>query len=327
MKKRALWLGAVLMVVGAISVLAAACGGSSSSSSGGASSGAGVTTTVAGNVQVTSDPALHALLPDKVKSAGKINCASDIPYMPWEGYVGTTSQPTGFDYDLSQAIGAKLGIPVSFNRLKFDSIILSIQAGKNDMTMSDMYDNAERQAVLSFVDYAEDTTSALVLKGNPRGVTTQDSMSGKTIACESGTTQQKLLQKLNAQFKSAGKSGITVLQLPDQPAAILAVKGGKAAADVTDHSTAVYNAKLSNGALEVAVDPTAPNGYEPALTGVGILKSNTQLVTAVQKALQALIDDGSYKKIVDKYGLIPVSSAQVNMGAQPIPTSSASATP
>jgi polar amino acid transport system substrate-binding protein len=323
MRKRTLLVMAALLVVAALAVLAAACGSKSSSGS----TSTAKTTTVAGNVQVTSDPALYALLPDNVKSAGKINCASDIPYMPWEGYVGNTKQPTGFDYDLSQALGAKLGIPMSFNRLNFASIILSIQAGKNDMVMSDMYDNAERQAVLKFVDYAEDTTSALVLKGNPQAISTQDSMSGKTIACESGTTQQKLLQKLNSQFQAAGKPGITVLQLPDQPAAILQVKSGKAAADLTDHSTAEYNAMQSNGTLEVAVDPTAPNGYEPALVGIGILKSNTQLVTAIQKALQALIDDGSYKKIVDKYGLIPVPSAQVNMGTQPIPTSSASATP
>ena len=57
-------------------------------------------------------------------------------------------------------------------RRPFDSIILSIKGGKNDMIMSDMYDNAEREGQgVSFVDYAFDGTSILVKKGNPDGIT------------------------------------------------------------------------------------------------------------------------------------------------------------
>ena len=71
--------------------------------------------------------------------------ASDIPYPPWEYFDPPNSKnPAGFDYDLSQAIGKKIGVPVSFNTVPFDSIILNIKAGKNDMIISDMYDNAQR---------------------------------------------------------------------------------------------------------------------------------------------------------------------------------------
>ena len=62
------------------------------------------------------------------------------------------------------------------------------------MIMSDMYDNPEREAQgVSFVDYAYDGTSILVKKGNPDGITNLDSLAGKTVACESGTTQQAFL--------------------------------------------------------------------------------------------------------------------------------------
>ncbi len=36
---------------------------------------------------------------------------------------------------------------------------------------------------------------------------------------------------------------MTILALPNQPAALLAVSSGRAVADLTDHSTAVYNAQ------------------------------------------------------------------------------------
>jgi polar amino acid transport system substrate-binding protein len=265
------------------------------------------------------------MLPSAIQTANQIRVASDIPYPPWEYYVSATSkQATGFDYDLSQAIGAKIGIPVSFNETPFDSIILSIKGGKNDMIMSDMYDNAQRETQgVSFVDYAYDGTSILVKKGNPQGVTNLDSLSGKTVCCESGTTQQAFLQKQNTQFKGAGKKAITILALPNQPAALLAVTSGRAVGDLTDHSTAEYIAKTTNSgnSFEVVADPTAPNGYDPQIVGAGIVANNTALVTTVQKALQGLIDDKSYGQIIAKYGLLPVTSAQVNQGGKPVSTS------
>ena len=146
------------------------------------------------------------------------------------------------------------------------------------------------------------------------------------MACESGTTQQIFLQKLNAQFKSDGKPELKILQLPNQPAALLAVTSGRAVADLTDHSTASYIAQNTNdgNTFEVVTDPTAPNGYEPQRVGIGILKADSQLRDTVQKALQALIEDGSYGKIIETYGLLPVESAEVNQGDEPVPSASPS---
>ncbi len=318
---------ATLFVIAAVALLAA-CGSSNSSSSSASPSASAATTTVAG-IAITADPALKAMLPSTIQSANQIRVASDIPYPPWEMYVSAgNKQATGFDYDLSQAIGAKIGIAVSFNETPFDSIILSLKSSKNDMAMSDMYDNAvrEKQGV-SFVDYAYDGTSILVAKGNPKGVTTQYSLAGQTVACESGTTQQAFLQKLNTTFKNSGKAQMTILSLPNQPAALLAVKSGRAVGDLSDHSTVEYIAKTTNngGTFEVVADPAAPNGYDPQIVGAGIVATNTALITTVQKALGELISDGSYAKIIAKYGLLPVSSVQVNQGSKPIATTSPSA--
>jgi len=286
--------------------------------------GAAATWTDADLAALQADPALKPMLPSGMTG---IRVASDIPYPPWEYYDPATSKnPAGFDFDLSQAIGKKIGVPASFNETPFDSIILSIKGGKNDMIMSDMYDNLEREGQgVSFVDYAYDGTSILVKKGNAAGVSNLDSLAGKTVACESGTTQQAFLQKLDKQFKSAGKSAITILALPNQPAALLAVTSGRAVGDLTDHSTASYIALNTNkgNSFEVVADPSAPKGYDPQIVGIGMVAKNTQLIDTAQKALQALIDEGAYQKIVAKYGLLPVDSAMVNQGGKspsPSPT-------
>jgi len=164
-----------------------------------------------------------------------------------------------------------------------------------------------------------------VKKGNPEGITTWTALAGKTVACESGTTQQALLQKLNAQFKSGGKSTMTILALPNQPAAFLAVTSGRAVGDLTDHSTAEYNAMTTNNGntFEVVNDPSRPRAMSLSSWASAIVAKNTQLINTVQKALQDLIDEGAYQKIVGKYGLTAVDSAQINQGGKATPSPSA----
>jgi len=306
---------AALIAVIALGLAAAGCGSSSSSTSASptpssSGSSAAATWSDADLAAIQTDSSLMAMLPSNIQSANEIKCLSDIPYPPWEYFDPPTStNPAGFDYDLSQALGKKIGIPVKFIDIPFDSILLAIKGGKADMSMSGMYDNAERQkAGFSFVDYTFDGTGMLVLKGNPKGITNLDSLAGQTVTCENGTTQQALLAELN----TAMNPTMQILSLPGQPEALLAVKSGRAVADLTDFSTALDIEAKNPTIFEVVRDPAAP--YSPQMDGIAILTKNTQLVDTMQKALQALIDEGTYQKIVAAWAFVPVTSAEVNAG-------------
>jgi polar amino acid transport system substrate-binding protein len=275
-----------------------------------------ITKLVAG---IQPDPSIFSTLPAKYQT-GSVKVGSDAPYPPWEMFVGETDQFTGFDYDLGQAIGAKMGgVKFDFIKTSFDSIIVGIQAGNLDVAMSSMYDNKARQQTVDFVDYAKDGTAMLVLKGNPEKITGFNDLAGKNIGCEKGTTQADALTKLNEVFKAAGKPEMTISQFPDQPAALLAVQSGKVVCDLTDASTGGYVAvTTNNGAtFEIVMDPNPPAGWETQPDGIAVLKSNTALRDAIQKALQGLMDDGTYKTILDHYGIQPWPSATINAGVMP----------
>ena len=96
------------------------------------------------------DSAAAALLPDSYKTNG-INVGSDIPYAPMEMF-DAKNNPIGFDVDLANAIGAKLGVKILFQKQAFDTIIPSLQAAKHDIAMSSLSDTLDRQKVLDFVD-------------------------------------------------------------------------------------------------------------------------------------------------------------------------------
>jgi len=313
---------AALIAALAVGLAVAGCGSSSSSSPTSAtptpssSGSAAASWTAADLATVQTDASLKVMLPSANQSSGELKCLSDIPYPPWEYFdPATSTNPAGFDYDLSQALGKKIGVTVKFVDSPFAAILLAIKGGKADMSMSGMYDSAERQtAGFSFVDYTTDGTGILVLKGNPQGITGLDSLAGKTVSCENGTTQQAFLTDLNKQFEAAGKAKMQILSLPGQPEALLSVKSNRSVADLTDFSTAVGIASTTNNGntFEVVKDPAAP--YAPQMDGIAILATNSQLVDTMQKALQALMDDGTYQKIVATWGFVPLDSAQVNAG-------------
>ena len=80
--------------------------------------------------------------------------------------------------------------------------------------MSAMYDNAEREKVLDFVDYGKGGTALLVAKGNPAKITGIQDLAGKTVSVEKGTTQLLLGQKANQQFKANGLPEMKILAVP-----------------------------------------------------------------------------------------------------------------
>jgi polar amino acid transport system substrate-binding protein len=296
-----------------------ASGGGSGSANPGGASGATPSGSTPSTVNVTADPKLHAMLPDSIRSAGMIRVASNIPYPPWEMYVTAGgSQPTGIDYDLSQAIGAKLGVTARFDQLDFDSIIPAILAGKEDIVMAGIWDTAVREKVLSFVDYARDGLSILVKKGNPQGIATADDLAGKTVAVQSSTTEQSDVASLSKKLVSQGKQGISVVSFPGDSEALLAVQSGRADCRVEATSAAAYAVKTyGNGSeFELVQSPTVAAAFGTGMVGLGVPKQGTALLHAIQQAIQALMSDGTYAKIMNKYGtsVVGISTAGINQG-------------
>ena len=307
---------AVLLILAAIALLAVlALGGCGSSTDSGGSGGGGTATeqtievggpdTEKASITVKSDPTLNAMLPDSVKSSGKIKAAMNVPYPPWEYYEAPGSDVfVGIEPDIAKALGVILGVDIVLAQTPFDGIIASILAGKADLGISTFYDTADRQKVVDIVDYAKDGSGILVLKGNPEGITGVESLSGKVVSVQKGTTQYEFLINSNTELAAAGKPEIKILALPNDTDAQLAVKSGKAVANMTDGPGGAYVAKTNGGGnvFEALVDPAFPGGYDPSTIAILVKKDYGDLAKALQQALQQLVDSGAMKQILDLYG-------------------------
>jgi polar amino acid transport system substrate-binding protein len=264
-------------------------------------------------ISTTVDEELGELLPADIVEKGRIDVAMDIPFPPMAMY-DETNREIGFDPELARLLGQKLGIDVSLNKQAFDAVIPSLLADKNDIVMSGMNDTPERQETLSFVDYTHGGFAILVTAGNPQNIATKADMCGKTISVQKATVQGDLLRAMEC-----GGEPVNVVELPSDLDAQTALRAGKSDAYVVDAVVAEYVAATTDDGktFDVVRDEKNPSGFDPVYSGIGILKSETELIEAIRQALQALIVEGSYQKVLERNNIASyaVEAAEVNRGA------------
>ncbi|KJS60187.1 ABC transporter substrate-binding protein [Streptomyces rubellomurinus] len=284
---------AACAVAASVSLVLTGCGSSKSSS--GSSTGANPSVTVGA---VSADPALASLVPADVKSAGKIVIATDASYAPNE-FKDDKGNIVGMDVDLANAIAKKLGLTADVQNATFDAIIPGITGNKYTMSMSSFTDTKEREASVDMVTYFSAGTGAAVKKGNPDKIDPTD-LCGKKVAVQTGTTQAKdITDTINPACTKAGKP--TIPNDGDkfdlQTDVTQALVSGRDQVMLADSPVVDYAIKQTNGQLEKigSVTDTAPYGV--------VLQKNSPLSKAVQGAIQSLMADGTYKSILEKWGV------------------------
>jgi polar amino acid transport system substrate-binding protein len=255
----------------------------------------------AASAHAAVDPPARALLPDDIKQKGMLIVAMPLDFEPFN-YLDDKNQPTGLDVDIAHAVGDKLGLKVDIQRMGFASMIPSVSGGRVDAAMAAMGILPARLSQVSFVRYGHFSNGLVVRKGNPTGVRNDDAC-GHSVAVEKGTQPLLVWQKKSDECVAAGKKKIDLLVFDGKGPQVLAVESGRAEAAGVGFATGVVAAKHSNGKLEAA-----PGGVVPGATvecGIAFNKQNTKLGQAMEAALKAMVQDGSYDKIYEKWGLSP----------------------
>jgi polar amino acid transport system substrate-binding protein len=254
---------------------------------------------------VSANASLSALVPAKVKSAGKLVVGINVPYTPME-YKNASGKIVGFDVDLFNATAKVLGLSTDYREADFSKIIPAIAAGTYDVGVSSFTDTKEREKTVDFVNYF----TAGILWAAPTGKTVDpNNACGLTVAVQSTTIEQTdELPAKNKACVKAGKSKIKLLPYENQDDATNAVVLGKADAMTADSPVTAYAIKQTGGKLHQAgqIFESAPYGWPIA--------KGSSLGAALQKALQTLMDNHTYDQICKNWGVQSgeVKSATIN---------------
>jgi polar amino acid transport system substrate-binding protein len=248
-------------------------------------------------------------LPGRVRTAREIRVGSDISYAPVEFYdafapdvldrpVGEPEpQVRGIDPDLATELGRKLGVRFSFVNTAFDELIPSLKASKFDLIISSMTATPERAREISFLEYFQAGTSILVAKGNPKKIGSMADLCGATVTLQAGTIHEELV---DAQQADCDGRRIKARPLESGTQVVLEVKFGRADAALADFPVAAYNAKVSGEGRDFQV---VGEQIDPGPYGIGVRKDDAELQSVLRDALRAVIEDGSYDRVLTKWNV------------------------
>ncbi|MBP1234479.1 polar amino acid transport system substrate-binding protein [Arthrobacter sp. PvP102] len=260
-------------------------------------------------IDVKKNDSVAAMLPEKIKNAGVLNVGMANNYPPNE-FKDDNGAPAGWSVDLTNALGKVMGLKVNFDIGTFDNILPAVRAGKDDMGMSSFTDTLEREKQVDFVNYY----SAGIQWAAPKGKTVDpNNACGLKVAVQATTYEDT--HEVPAKSKActdAGKPAITIFKYDAQDQATNALVVGQVDAMSADSPVTLYAISKTKDKLE-----TAGDAFEVAPYGIPVAKGS-EFTPALQKALQTLIDDGTYTKILSKWGVEAggIKTAELNVAAK-----------
>jgi polar amino acid transport system substrate-binding protein len=155
----------------------------------------------------------------------------------------------------------------------------------------------------------------MVRKGNPDGIAGPDTLCGKAVALVQGTSHQEFATEQSARCVQSGQAPITITDTDSDTQNQSQLRTGRVAAMVTDLPNAAYLSRTAGNGSFFEVIPGEPIDAGPY--GIGVDKSNRQLAEVTREALQSLIMDGTYTKILGAWGVQQgaVKQASINGGS------------
>jgi polar amino acid transport system substrate-binding protein len=233
--------------------------------------------------------------PKRIADAGTIIYCSDMTGPPLE-FLDANTKPIGSDIDIGNEIAKRFAVKVEWKNIPFKGLVPALLAQQCDAVISQLFDKPERREVIDLVDYMNSSEAFLVRAGNPKKIHGMDDLSGYKVAVENGTTIQELIEGQNKKFQAAGKKTADIVVYPKDTDALQALQIGQADVYGTTLETGAYYMSKSPKTFEVAGPP-----FHQILTGIGLRKNDAGMKDTVQKAIDAMKQDGTLLAILKKW--------------------------
>src|SRR5438128_6005879 len=253
--------------------------------------------------------------PTNLVRPGTLTFLSDTAYPPQESIDPSTQQAVGFDIEIAQAVAAKMGLTATIQKTDLPQIVGALLAKKGDAIISALQITPDLQRQVALVAYFRAGQAILVRKGNPSGITGLSDLCGKKVSVQVQSPEENTVDEANGGICKDSHINKQVYPTDLQAVLILKQRGVDAALD--DSPVAAYFVKQTPDQLELAGAPFKTNPE-----GIAIDPKNGELLRAMQQAMMAIYNDGTYRQILTKWNLldgeIPASQIVVN----PSPTTS-----
>ncbi|MEN0578061.1 ABC transporter substrate-binding protein [Phytobacter palmae] len=252
------------------------------------------------NFTVTADETLKAKLPADILQRGYIVAGTNPNTPPTTFYQEDNKTLAGREIDIMSAVAERLGVQVQWHDTGgFDNIIPGLKSGRYDVALSNINATQKRLEQVDFVSYYDASRLGVISRKDASipEFTELTQVCGKEIGAGAGTTQINRLNEASKTCESQGKPPIKVAVFPDLPAGVQAVVSGRVPMFFGPYEGLTWQVKT--------VKPLTMSGQisvNDAPVSIAFPK-DSQLEEAVQAALNSLIKDGTYQKILDHWSI------------------------
>jgi polar amino acid transport system substrate-binding protein len=220
---------------------------------------------------------------EDIRKSGTLVIASEGKFAPFNFVEG--GKLAGFEIDIANAIAQKMGLKAEWKSMSFDGLLVGLAQDRWDMVIASHGITEERAKAVSFAD-PHYCTGGVIISKDGRIRTAKD-LTGKVVAVQTGTTYYDNAKKLPVK---------EVKNFPQDASARAALETGHVDAWVTDKFVARASLAATPGTTLKTGDYLF---VERIAAAVG--KGNAGLVNEVNKALAAMLADGTYATISKKW--------------------------
>ena len=220
-----------------------------------------------------------------IQERGVLRIAMSGQYPPFN-FVNEKNEVVGFDPAIGTEIAKRMGLEVEIITTAWDGIIGGLLANKYDAIVGSMSITEERAKVVDFVGPYYTTKRAVFTKPDS-GITSVSQLGDVTVGVTLGETHEEW----------ARNQGYTVRTYKGLPELLLELQNGRVDVIVNDSIAAILAMKKNGYEFRMLDD------LETDVIGAGIAirQGNPELKEAMQKALDSMMEDGTYLEIAEEW--------------------------
>ncbi|MEV0557315.1 ABC transporter substrate-binding protein [Streptomyces sp. NPDC050597] len=290
-----------------VAPLLSACGGDSDAATGTGTSG----TEKAGGVNIGPDQnrirgkkvdEIAALVPAAIRGRGTLKLGQSADASPPLGFYATDDKTRiGSEIDLATIVADTLGLKLDNDEVSWENLFVGLDSGKFDAVFSNVTVTEERKQKYDFATYRLDNISFEAKKGTDWKIDGPEDVAGRTIAVASGTNQEKILVDWSKQNEKAGRKAVTIKYFQKDTDYYLALQSGRIDAYLGPSPSAAYHVATAGQSQVIGTLSGAGDDLQGKIAVT--TKKGSGLVDAYAAALNHVIEDGSYGRVLKRWGL------------------------
>ncbi|MFJ9108603.1 ABC transporter substrate-binding protein [Streptomyces sp. NPDC102283] len=243
-----------------------------------------------------------ALVPEAIRERGTLRFGASADAVPPLGFYATDDRTRiGSEIDIATLVADTLGLKPEFEQVSWENLFVGLDSSKFDGVLSNVTVTEERKEKYDFATYRLDNIAFEAKKGSGWKVKGPADVAGKTISVSSGTNQEKILVEWSEENVKAGREPVEIKYFQKENDYYLPLQSGRIDAHLGPSPSAAYHVATS-GQSEIAGQISGAGG---GLQGkiAATTKKGSGLVEAYAAAIDHIVEDGSYAKVLGRWGL------------------------